>query len=454
MFGTLLAMMASMALAQAPTPVINSPTIPSDVSIPTGATGNPIAFFDDYSWRAFIALVWPAKAGQRGIPDTTTTIDGAGPGVFTPRVFDTFKTSGEVFHNDGSAPTDWNAYDPPTIDSCGATSAFGDLHLASFSKFSQLGEAGVASLTGNLVSQNGQYIRYSTGFNKATFDQIVGPKWYLRSNLPATITFDNGSLTIKAAWMVMDGVANPNRYYTRPALVMDPTTGVCAAKTVGLIGLHIVQKTPTRPQWIWSSFEHIDNVPPAPAGGPGQFNLNDGTGTPMPSSNPLTPANQALNPPPTRTPYNVTRVLPIADPTSLMCVLQTTSVTNQKYQAAIRSAKSDSVWQFYQLVMTQWPLIPNNPALPGTPVNTFPGTGATTAFSNVALETWEQKSVFTSCMACHNNVMKATDFVFSLNDHAFPTLTATPNLMSNEGLQQLRNLLMSTRRSEKGNAPK
>ncbi len=42
-----------------PTPVVNSPDVPPDVLISKNFAGNPIAFFDDYSWRAFIAVIWP-----------------------------------------------------------------------------------------------------------------------------------------------------------------------------------------------------------------------------------------------------------------------------------------------------------------------------------------------------------------------------------------------------------
>ena len=45
------------------------------------------------------------------------------------------------------------------------------------------------------------------------------------------------------------------------AMVLDPVTNTCKLQKMGLVGLHIVQKTPIRPQWVWSSFEHIDNVP-------------------------------------------------------------------------------------------------------------------------------------------------------------------------------------------------
>ena len=57
---------------------------------------------------------------------------------------------------------------------------------------------------------------------------------------------------------------------------MKRATGAgCARTTVGLIGLHIAQKTPSRPQWIWSSFEQDDTVPPKWADWPGAFVLND-----------------------------------------------------------------------------------------------------------------------------------------------------------------------------------
>src|SRR5215510_11763206 len=72
----------------APVTTITSSQVPCDVCIPSSFPGsaNAIAFFDDYSWRSFIALVWPALPGQRGVPDTTKTVDGAGP-----RVFETYK---------------------------------------------------------------------------------------------------------------------------------------------------------------------------------------------------------------------------------------------------------------------------------------------------------------------------------------------------------------------------
>jgi hypothetical protein len=265
------------------------------------------------------------------------------------------------------------------------------------------------------VAQNVTYVRYLTGFNELEFRQILAQKLYLRDNLPHapnTLTFQNGSLDVKSAWINMTNIQHPERYYTRVALVLDPMTGSCTKETVGLVGLHIVQKTGSRPQWIWSTFEQIDNVPPSQSGATGKFTFNDGGGTPMPGANPYPISPLKLPTPP---PFNVERLKPIHS---------STLATNGKYQATLNG--QNSVWQFYELVMTQWPLAANQPALAGTPNNTFPGAGSdSTSFSNTTLETFDQTNIRTGCMNCHTQTMGATDFLWTLADHAFP-----PNLPS------------------------
>src|SRR6202034_160551 len=101
--------------------------------------------------------------------------------------------------------------------------------------------------------------------------------------------------------------------YTRSALVLDPQSGTCSTLTVGLVGLHIVQKTKTRPQWIWSTFEQVDNVPPTP-GATGAFGFNDGKGGASPlQPPPPTDPNGGFPPNNWASPivYNVVRLQPI-----------------------------------------------------------------------------------------------------------------------------------------------
>src|SRR5712692_6988887 len=95
---------------------------------------------------------------------------------------------------------------------------------------------------------------------------------------------------------------------------------------------------------------------------------------------------------PTPKPFNVQRVKPIH---------QSTQNTNSTYKNLLHA--QGSVWQFYQLVMTQWPLVPNSPQTPGNPPITFPGQGSDqTSFANITLETFEQGNIRTGCMNCHN----------------------------------------------------
>ena len=85
----------------------SSPVPPSDVCIPEGYTDIPMDYFDDFSWRELVAMVWPAASGHRGVADTSKKVGDTGP-----RVFETYKTLYELFHDDGSAPTAFNQYDP------------------------------------------------------------------------------------------------------------------------------------------------------------------------------------------------------------------------------------------------------------------------------------------------------------------------------------------------------
>lgn len=430
--GVLLLGLVTIGQAQVPRVSIDSPTVPQDVEVPKGFPSNPIAFFDDYSWRTFIALVWPAATGQRGIPDQMKSVGGAGP-----RVFETYKALWEVFHPDGSAPSTWDQLDSASANPCNTTPQWGDLILASFSKFSDFGQAGVGTLVGPLVAQpvtNPSYVRYMTAFNKVEFEHILNPDTnnpprplYLRKNLDTAnpVIFPNGSIDVKSAWIDMRATAHPERYYTRSALALNPETGKCERITVGLVGLHIVQKTQSRPQWIWSTFEQVDNVPPLEPSGSGKFAFNDGTGSPMPARNPYSVSPLPL---PTPKPFNVVRVNPIH---------VSTKNTNQGYRAALKG----TVWENYQLVMTQWPLIPDRPDLPGTPDKKFPGTvGSTTAFANSTMETFHQTAIRDGCMNCHNFTKASSDFVWSLKDHAFPQ-TSPSLLLKDADFRALKSLL-------------
>jgi hypothetical protein len=427
-----------------PPPVLLSPTLPADVCLPVQFGGIPFRFFDDFSWRTFVAAVWPAAAGQRGVPDSAKVVGD----VSAPLVFETYKADWEVFQPNGSVPAKWEDSGPtnpcPNVPSVTPQ----DLVLASFSKFGNLGQAGFGELVGPLVAQNGTYAMFLAGVNKPEFDQILANKWFLRANLN-NVSFmpdaqGNNPIDVKSSWVVVkNNVPDPSRYYVRKAWVYDRASNQCTKEPVALVGLHLVTKTPLTPQWIWSTFEHVDNVPGPGATAP--FAFNDGSAVPMPVRNPTG------FPPPAQPPqpFNVTRLLPISSETQAL---------NAKYQSALKASGS-GVWQFYQLVATQWPVPINKPANPGTPGFTVPGTitGATTAFANTTMETFDQRRLSTSCMACHDSTGRQTDFLWALQMHAFPPAAGTnasqPQFHAmfgppaNAPLQRLKKLLLDANKA-------
>ncbi len=92
-------------------------------------------------------------------------------------------------------------------------------------------------------------------------------------------------------------------------------------------------------------------------------------------------------------------------------------------------------WQYYQLVMTQWPTPGSTPSNPGSPKFSIPGTTplspVLSSFANVTMETFDQSSIFTGCMNCHNATAHpngpgtpGNDFLWSLAINAYPDVTS------------------------------
>jgi hypothetical protein len=268
--------------------------------------------------------------------------------------------------------------------------------------------------------------------NQQEFESIVGHKWYLASNLPTANTpvpFNDGSIEVKAAWRILTPADTPAiraRYYIIPnAQVFDVASAKCVAQDIALVGFHIVAKTPNRPQWIWSSFEHVDNVPgkttepKPPAGMPLSFN------------DPSKP--QALDPPRAQRPRPLSPANPpLANPTAMQVIreqaLSDASMTMNNTYWNLPQIKG-TVWQNYMLVMTQWPTQPS----PQTPDNMgapFPNSDSTLA--NTTMETYFQFEG-ASCMDCHQQSnAQGRDFVMFVTFDAFRGSVPSPSAAFSE----------------------
>jgi hypothetical protein len=410
---------ASAAPPQRPAPTVRSEA-PADAEIPAGfpPTASPHAYFEDFSWRTFVALNWPAVEGKRGVPDTAKKLGDNAPGV----VWESWKAAYELFQPGGEAPSAWDAYDAVSPAKEIAPANAGRVkQFVTFSPFGpvleEFNQAGFPTPVGPLVAQNQTYVRYEGRINQLQYNFIRGdpqdPRTalYLRANLPpegaTPLRFPAGSVVVRAAWrelLLPQEKHLLDRYYHTEALLVDPGTRESTTKIMGLVGMHIVQKTPSRPQWIWSTFEHVDNVAVGPDPPPGtRPTFNDPAGPREGRDvNKLPPAVNRCNPPGEKpTPVQVCRLTPIPD---------TTRETNRLYQT--HELVKNTVWKNYELVATQWP---TQPGIGGTG-KPFPANGV----ANVTMET-EFQSI--SCMSCHG-FTEHTDFMWSVSVRAHPRAQA------------------------------
>jgi hypothetical protein len=407
-----------------PTPVVSF-AMPNEVDAPVDPDENEIAAFDDYSWRAFIAINWPAKPGIRGMPDEAKRIgDFSDPG--TKVVWGTWKADYELFPEEGMEPTEWSSFDGFTPDHALPFEGSGHLEvLGSFSSFSDFNQAGIGRFGGPLVAQNHTYVRFEVRLNQVEFNFIRGQQLYCKSRSPGAgsprLSFPNNCVAVKAAWKIIKEDELPaaqGRYYLVDAMLFDPRTKTCKLQKVGLVGLHIVQKTPIRPQWVWSSFEHIDNVPEPGTRPPigRRFSFND----------PAKP--QVLDPSVAPPPISKTNP-PLDDPRAMQVIrskkiADSTKKTNDDYRSLLKG----TVWENYQLVMSQWPKFPQPAEENGAPFpGQFTGPDPMTNIANTTMETYFQSKVSTSCMACHDVARrKGTDFVWLLQLHASSEKNSPP----------------------------
>jgi hypothetical protein len=395
-----------------PPPVISF-TMPDEVDAPVDPDENAIAVFDDYSWREFIAINWPAKRAFRGVPDVTRRIgDFSDPA--TKVVWATWKADYDLFQKQGAGPTEWSSLDGVAPGDDLPFQGSGNTKvLGSFSKFRDFNQVNDRHSGGPLIAQNNTYVRFEVRLNEAEFEFVRNQQLYLKSKLPGPgdgkLRFPNNCIAVKAAWKVIKDDELPaaeSKYYLVDAMLLDPVTKKCKMQKMGLVGLHIVQKTQLRPQWVWSSFEHIDNVPEAGTTPPvgSRFSFND----------PSKP--QVLDPP--NSPPPISKDNPPLDNPRAMQVIRSKKIadstrkTNDDYRALLRG----TVWENYQLVMTQWPKYPQPEEENGAPFpGQFTGPDPMTNIANTTMETYLQSNVSTSCMACHDAARrKGTDFVWFL----------------------------------------
>lgn len=371
--------------------------------------------FDLYSWQMFLALNWPTNdqgGAARRITDTK----------FGAPFWTLWHSSSSIYQTDGSPPEACGG--PPESRrlvlrrdlskpvsrglrpfSAQATAGADHRKKRFLGVFSAVGELNAATameetsqaFSGPLFDQNGEIVFYEIMIDPNEVDYLCANNLY---NINGQLAFGqaggkvvmpigsqnidrSGAWELKLAWRILkDSDIKGGRYHMMPATVIDQGHKERHV-TVGLVGMHIGHKSASSPQWVWSTFEQVDNVEVDPVAHP---NLNPSffdpncwicavNQEPEPDSNGIYPT----------TPTQVWRAIAIPPDKRAL---------NAQAQAALR--KIGSVWQYYQLIDTQWPTGPTTPpaawngGLPDAVANK-PGGDPTPVFlTNITMETYFQ----------------------------------------------------------------
>lgn len=326
--------------------------VPADMKLQNQASA------DTFSWLSFIALNWPSNPSTCGA-DTSNgmnILSGTGPVVW-----ETYMDPEQVFVKEGQQPAAWCAtanadalkHIPAQILELGKKTGVNRyIHIAS--KTESLDEIDQV-FGGPLVDQNKRFVRYEIRMNMDEYNFITqnnlwnnaGQATYAKSNPEVQMpqgpsTYGPvGAMEIKASWKVLGANDDTSSFYTIQAIVYNNEGDTLISPgqnpvTLGLVGLHISHRTASQANWVWSTFEHNDNLTKS-------FhnpNISDSAANkPIGVKNPKELDAQGN---PIQTPTQVTRVNEIGDPFR--------DGINTHFQGMLKG----SVWENYHLVGTQW----------------------------------------------------------------------------------------------------
>lgn len=402
-----------------------------------------------WAWKQFLALNWPAKAGVRGVPDTSKTLadmkDRNQQSV--PRVWETWMPKESLFLPKGKRPAAWS--DPIANEEKNLVQNH-KVH-GSLRDITEIDEA----VGGDLLDQNWNFLRFHVLINNTMYSAVRGNNWYnafeqLSSPLP--IELPGGSIELKAAWKILVESPNPQKdpalgndsNYDGPRFEDDPSRYLTARATVyqdwdsatqkgigqplnvtvGLVGIHIVTKDPNRPQRLWATFEQVDNVEVLP-----EYRQVTYKDKPLQPSlfNPRAPKFDPQDPkthnyrPNLRIKYQTDRNNPVpVQVTREIPIPESMNTINGEIRGLLKKAFPQAPWQYYQLIDIQFP---------GDPSIRRDGDPIPQLLGNTAIETFNQSE--SSCLGCHSfarpvNKFELSDFSWIMGQANWPDRSIPP----------------------------
>ncbi|MFP2903952.1 hypothetical protein ACLESD_02525 [Pyxidicoccus sp. 3LFB2] len=335
-------------------------------------------------------------------------------------VWESWKTTGDVFLPDGRRPTDWSSRERPLPATCQAIDVeTAKKQYAHHDKVPddlppRLLAEYVQADQNPLIDRSGQPLRYEKAMNEAAFGYVVDNGLYSRDGIArffekagAKIDFpqgkyggNRGAYLVKVAWKVLAAEDPPDEFHKAWAYVT-PTfseTGIsegCALVPVGLVGMHIVYKTEVGPQWAWATFEHVRNAPTWSQLSHAQELQSKDKDYLFFDPRCTQPDCAELNVPPTLFGPDGRRqrsqiVMQQDFGFGFVCETPEPCVTVDTLNERLAQQLSATVWKNYKLKGTQWVR-----SRVGNPVQNVP-----TALSNSVLESYFQPT--SSCLSCHS----------------------------------------------------
>ena len=384
--------------------------------------------FDVLAWQAFVALNWPANV--KGGPDKSKTIAD----TLAPRVWSFWRPAETVFLPGGKKPAPWSVTNNRALN----TPVFRT--KAAWRQHTSSADENFQAFSGPLVDQHGKWVRYEVYINKSEFDYIFVNELYSQDgqvafskrpknnsvDFPANIgRTKHGAIEIKLAWKELkEGVDDFSRFYHNRVKVTlsepwkpgqtEPETKVIDA---GLVGMHIAMRTQSSPEWIWSTFEQVDNVrvnldrhgkpvrpnffnpdlnEPANVLPERNATIDPKTGHPViVSGSAATTWVESLTTKPVQTARVEVPTQGQLNPLDAK-LREVAQALNKEFQDQLK--RLNSVFQYYELIDTQWPVHPNAPAFAGgansapeSISNKTPGDVIPVFLVNTTMETYFQK---------------------------------------------------------------
>jgi hypothetical protein len=370
-----------------------SPQMPGDVDITLkGQLEKARQFakvqreFDLYAWQMFLALNWPTD--EHGQPAGQINETFVGPPRWT-----LWHDSSTIFRTNGATPAacrqslQLRALAPAREISLPVSRGLPSFQLEANARANQrgtrylgvmsaVGELNAANLGGDikqafsgpLIDQNGNFVFYEILIDPNEVTYLCDHKLY---NINGQVDFSknggkvdmpighplqdwSGSFELKLAWKIMAGNDEPSRFLVEDAYVMDQGADgkpLQRKVQVGLVGMHIGHKSETSPQWIWATFEQVDNLDVDPVKHPNlRASFNDANCSICTTNVAPQKGKDGVYP---RNPVQLSRAIPIpADKVALNA------------EAASTLGALGTVWQYYRLIDTQWPTDPTAPPSP------------------------------------------------------------------------------------------